>query len=82
MKRDKQKDSEFKISKRLLKEFTQFIEQHPAKRVNRNLREVFMTFSEASLDVFPLNMSDIIWDIRCLMELLDVAEDERIDPSS
>lgn len=81
MKRDKKKDSEFKISQRLLKEFTQFIEQHPAKRVNRNLREVFMTFSEASLDVFPLNMNDIIWDIRCLMELLDVAEDEAGDPT-
>ena len=82
MKRDKKKNSEFKISKKLLKEFTQFIEQHPAKRVNRNLREVFMTFSEASLDVFPLKMTDIIWDIRCLMELFDVAEDETVDPSN
>jgi hypothetical protein len=65
-----------KVSKKLRMEFKQFLEYHPAKRVNRNLREVFVAYTEHTLDGPPLNMDDIIWDISSLMELLDVAEDE------
>lgn len=69
----------FKISKELKREFKEFLEYHPAKRVNRNLREVFTNYMQHALDGVPLNMDDIIWDISCLMELLDVAEDETKD---
>lgn len=55
------------------------MEYHPAKRVSRNLREVFVAYTQHTLDGPPLNMDDIIWDIPCLMELLDVAEDETRD---
>jgi hypothetical protein len=68
--------TKLKISKKFKKELRDFFEYHPAKRVNRNLREVFMTYASYSLDVVPLNMSDIIWDLQSLMELIDVAEDE------
>lgn len=68
-----------KISKRLKREFNQFLEYHPAKRVNRTLREIWMRFLEQSLPGYPLNMDDMIWDISCLMELLDMAEDETKD---
>ncbi|MGF6849699.1 hypothetical protein QFZ51_004934 [Chitinophaga sp. W3I9] len=67
------------LSKEFKKAVREFFEYHPAKRVNRNLREVFMTYASYSLDVIPLNMDDIIWDIQGLMELIDVAEDETTD---
>jgi len=71
--------TKLKISKTFKKELRQFFEAHPAKRVNRNLREVFVTYMSYSLDVIPLNMADIIWDMQCLMELIDVVEDETTD---
>ncbi|NML39623.1 hypothetical protein HHL17_20655 [Chitinophaga sp. G-6-1-13] len=74
-----QKDIKYKLSKKLKKELKIFLEDHPAKRVNRNLREVFMTFVAHCLHVSPLNMKDIIWDMTCLMELFDLAEDETVD---
>ncbi len=71
--------TKLKISKKFKKELKDFFEYHPPRRVNRNLREVFMTYASYSLDVVPLNMSDIIWDMQCLMELIDIAEDETTD---
>lgn len=68
-----------KVSKNLKREFKQFLEYHPAKRVNRNLREVFVAYMQHTLDGVPLNMDDVIWDISSIMELLDVAEDETKD---
>ncbi|MBO9730778.1 MAG: hypothetical protein J7623_19210 [Chitinophaga sp.] len=68
-----------KVSKPLKKEFKQFLEYHPAKRVNRNLRRAFVSYIQHTLDGVPLDMDDIIWDISSLMELLDVAEDETKD---
>ncbi|HWV68501.1 hypothetical protein [Chitinophaga sp.] len=68
-----------KVSKKLKRGFKQFLEYHPAKRVNRNLQEIFVAYTQHTLDGPPLNMDDIIWDISCLMELLDVAEDETKD---
>lgn len=73
------KEIKYKLSKELKKEFRVFLEYHPAKRVNRNLREIFMTYASHSLDVVPLNMEDIIWDMTCLRELFDLAEDETAD---
>ena len=32
-----------------------------------------MGFLEHFVSDYPLNMNDLIWDIGCLMELLDVA---------
>ena len=68
-----------KVSKKLRREFKEFLEYHPAKRVNRNLREVFVNYMQHTLDGVPLNMDDIIWDVSSLMELLDIAEDETKD---
>jgi hypothetical protein len=70
---------EYKISKQLKRKFNQFLEYHPAKRVNRAIREIWMRFLEQSLPGYPLNMDDMIWDIGSLMELLDEAEDETRD---
>ncbi|MDQ0108485.1 MULTISPECIES: hypothetical protein [Chitinophaga] len=71
--------TKLKISKELEKQFNEFLEYHPAKRVNRSLREVFMTYASYSLNVVPLNMEEIIWDMQSLMELFDMAEDETKD---
>lgn len=71
--------TKLKVSKKFKTELRQFFEAHPAKRVNRNLREVFVTYMSYSLDVIPLSMADIIWDMQCLMELVDVVEDETTD---
>jgi len=38
------KPAEYKLSKELKQAFKQYLEYHPAKRVNRNLRAVFMSF--------------------------------------
>jgi len=76
------KDFNPAISKELLKAFCQFVEQHPAKRISRNLRKVFMAFLESSLNVMPINLDDIIWDIECLMELLDAIEDHETNKAS
>lgn len=73
------KEIKYKLSKELKKQFSEFLEYHPAKRVNRNLREIFMTYASYSLDVVPLNMEEIIWDMQSLMELFDLAEDDTID---
>jgi len=73
------KEEKYKLSKLLKKEFRQFLEYHPAKRVGRNIREVIMHYMQHSLDGFPLNMDDILWDFTCLMELFDVAEEETKD---
>jgi len=54
------KKEKLKLSKPLKKEFKQFLEYHPAKRVGRNLREVIMHYVQHSLDGFPLNMDDIL----------------------
>lgn len=68
--------TKIEISDNLKKEFRIFLECHPAKRVNRNLREIFMIYASYSLDVVPLNMEEIIWDMMDLMALFDIAEDE------
>lgn len=34
-----------RVSKKLKKEFKQFVEYHPARRVNRNLRQVFVAYT-------------------------------------
>lgn len=70
-----------KMGKKLKRRFKKFLEYHPAKRVNRSLREVFMIYIRHTMDAAPLNIDDIIWDISDLMELLDVAEDETRDRS-
>jgi hypothetical protein len=67
---------EFKVSKKLEQEFTHFLETHPAKRVNRGLRVVWMHFLENAIDGVQPKMDDMIFDIGGLMELLDVAQDE------
>ena len=38
-----------KISKKLKRRFKEFLEYHPAQRVNRNLREVVMIYMQHAL---------------------------------
>jgi hypothetical protein len=80
-KKNKQKIKflELTISPQLKKEFEQFLEYHPARRVGRNLREVFMTYIQYAMDAIPSDIDEIIWDMADLMELFEMAEDETKD---
>ena len=67
------------LSKELQQEFIQFLEYHPAKQVNRHLRDIFMVYITQCMDAMPLDIKDVIWDMTCLMEMFDVAEEATKD---
>lgn len=72
----KQKNEKNRIGSILEKAIIDFVEYHPVKRVNRNLRIVWMEYLEHVLSGCPAQAEDKIYDISSLMELLDAVEDE------
>lgn len=65
-------------SKVLIDSFKSYLENHPPKTVNRNIRDVLLEYIRTVQSGYPVNLKEILGDFTALMELLDLAEDECI----
>ena len=65
-----------KISDKLQIEVENFFEYTQLTRLNRNLRNMLMSYSITIKDGHNFNMDDLLVDLASLFTLLDVAEDE------
>lgn len=66
-----------KISNRLLRAFSVFLELVPAKRLNKNTHSVLLTYLQHELDGGLFNfMTDHVRDLEQLFTLLEVIEAE------
>ena len=64
------------VSARLMAEFMQFIEYHPAKCLRRNFRKMLLEFLMHERAVESVYMKDLLFDIDGLFDLIDAIEDE------
>ncbi|HEX8038926.1 MAG TPA: hypothetical protein VF490_07230 [Chryseosolibacter sp.] len=64
------------MSPQLREELVRFIEYHPARRFNRNLRRMLFEFLMTENAVESLYLKDLLYDLDGLFELLDTIEDE------
>lgn len=64
------------LSSGLQEEFLRFIEYHPPRRLNRNLRKMLLEhlMHEGSLE--DLYLQDLLYDLQGLFELFDAIEIE------
>ena len=64
------------ISTALQEELVRFVEYHPPRRLNRNLRKMLLQYllHEGSLEEFYLQ--DLLYDLQGLFELIDALETE------
>lgn len=65
------------LSETLLREFSNFLEAVPARRLSRGLRNVFIAYVREEMNIgFQLFFDDFVRDLDLLFDLLDVIEDE------
>ena len=64
------------LSQKLSEEVALFMENTPPARINRNLRRLFMSYLMVYKDGHIFDMDDLLYDLSCLLELLDTIEDE------
>lgn len=64
------------LNKRLSEAFIHFLEYHPAKRLSKNLRRIFMEYLRHQDVGVSIYFDETVKDLEGLFDLLDVAEDE------
>lgn len=64
------------LSDRLVTEFVQFMEYHPARHFRRNLRKMLMEFLMHERAIESGYLKDLLFDIDGFFDLLDVIESE------
>lgn len=64
------------VSSALQEELLRFVEYHPPRRLNRNLRTMLLQYlmHEGSIEAFYLQ--DLLYDLQALFELMDALEAE------
>lgn len=62
------------LSNELIEEFKQFMEYHPAVRLNRNLRKMLIEFLMYDGATEAIYIRDLLWDLEGLFLLLDAIE--------
>jgi HEPN domain-containing protein len=67
------KDSKKIITPRFSDEIVKFFSDHPPKRLSRNLRRMLLDHLMDQLDLGPVYLDKLLWDMYYLFELLDVA---------
>lgn len=60
----------------LQEEFLRFIEYHPSRRFNRNLRKMLLEFMMSDVAVEAFYIKDLLYDLEGLFDLLDAIEAE------
>ena len=65
-----------KISKELEKEVINLFENTPPGRLKRNLRKIFLLYLIHDKESFPLDFEEMVFDLYCMFNFLDVAENE------
>ena len=64
------------ISPELAEAFIRFIEYHPAKRFDKNLRKLLLEFLQYDGAVEAGYLNDLLFDLEGLFELLDAIQSE------
>ena len=70
-----------KITPKIAKELEALLDYHPARRLSRGLRSLFMDYliTNGQLGEFnelPSYFDDLVYDLNALLEFLDVADEE------
>jgi len=66
------------VQNKAIESFKSFLENHDPKTVNRNIRTVLVDYIWATQAGYPINFKQILYDFMELMDILDIAEDERV----
>lgn len=66
------------LSENLTKEFIDFIDSVPAKRLSRNLRNLLLQYLATHKDGHSFDLDNLLIDMLSLFELLQAIEDEEI----
>lgn len=64
------------LNKRLSEAFIHFLEYHPAKRLSKNLRRVFIEYLSHQDVGVSIYFEHTVRDLEGLFDLLDIAEEE------
>ena len=64
------------ISPELTEAFVRFIEYHPAKRFDKNLRKLLLEFLQYDGAIEAGYLNDLLFDLEGLFELLDTIQSE------
>ena len=64
------------ITPQLAKELRELLDYCPPRRLNRNLRKLFMEYLFLTTDLPPY-FEDLVIDLDALMNFLDFADEER-----
>lgn len=75
------KKNPLSLSPALAEEVLRFIEYHPAKRFDRNLRKLLLEFLQFDGAIEGEYLNDLLYDLEGLFALLEAvqADDERSD---
>ncbi len=61
----------------IAEELTRFMEYHPAKRVDQNLRRMLLEFLQYDGALEAGYLNDLLYDLEGLYDLLDVIQAEK-----
>jgi hypothetical protein len=64
------------LNKNMQEAFIHFLEYHPAKRINRNLRRMLLEHLTHQGSIESIYLHETLVDLEGLFNLLDVAEEE------
>lgn len=70
------KDKRPSLSKGITEEVIRFIEYHPVKRFERNLRKLLIEFLQCGGAVEAAYLDDLLYDLEGLFTLLDAIQDD------
>ena len=64
------------LSPAIVEELIHFIEYHPAKRINQNLRKLLLEFLQYDGAIEAPYLNDLLYDLEGFYKLLDVIQEE------
>lgn len=64
------------LSPRISEEVRQFVEYHPAKRFDKNLRKLLLEFLQFEGAIEAIYLKDLLYDLEGLFALLDAIQAE------
>jgi hypothetical protein len=75
-KKKKVQDRKLVLNKNLREAFIRFLENHPARRLNKNLRRMLLMHLSHTEAVESIYLNETLWDLEGLFNLLDIVEEE------
>lgn len=66
------------IPAHILAEFSVFLKEVPAERLNKGLRKLLFDYLFFNMDNLPIDFKEILTDLYWLHELLDEIQQERL----